>query len=277
MRQTRLVQLGILDGVPTWQPDQYARFAAERKLPFDDLVALCDPVGGGLVYDLGCGPGSLTVELAERLDAGRAVGIDSSDEMLDRAQPLARRSNGGPAIEFRSGDLADFVPDVPADLIFANASLHWVDDHRSVLHRWRGGLAGGGQLAVQVPTNHDHIVYRLAAEIAAEHRHLFRSGCPPSLVAATVEQPETYAAILHELGCPSPFVSLRVYCHELASADAAVEWIRGSTLLRFQDAAIDQPSFDEYLREYRAALRATVGDHRPYLFTFKRILMWARF
>ncbi len=271
------MHLGILDGVPTWQPDRYARFAAERKVPFDDLTAMCDPVAGGVVYDLGCGPGSLTVELAERLDAGQAVGIDSSDEMLERARLLARPSNGGPAIEFRRGDLAEFVPDVRADLVFANASLHWVDDHRSVLHRWRAGLAAGGQLAIQVPTNHDHIVYRLAGEIAAENPHLFQSGRPPPLVTTTVEQPETYAGILHELGCPSPHVSLRVYCHELESADAAVEWIRGSSLLRFQQAAIDDAAFDDYLRRYRAAVHATVGDQRPYLFTFKRILMWARY
>jgi trans-aconitate 2-methyltransferase len=52
-----------------WNPDRYARFAAERRLPFDDLVALLSPAPGGRVVDLGCGPGELTRELHARLGA----------------------------------------------------------------------------------------------------------------------------------------------------------------------------------------------------------------
>ena len=46
-------------GCPTpGTPTQYDRFAAERRQPFDDLVALCRPVPGGTVVDLGAAPGS---------------------------------------------------------------------------------------------------------------------------------------------------------------------------------------------------------------------------
>ena len=37
-----------------WQPDQYARFRAEREQPFYDLLDLVEPVFGGRVVDLGC-------------------------------------------------------------------------------------------------------------------------------------------------------------------------------------------------------------------------------
>ena len=32
-----------------WDPEQYRRFAAERRQPFDDLKALCMPVVGGTI------------------------------------------------------------------------------------------------------------------------------------------------------------------------------------------------------------------------------------
>ena len=73
-----------------WNPDQYERFFAERRQPFDDLVALCIPVPGGRVVDLGCGTGDLTAELHERMQAAETVGIDSSESMLARARANAR-------------------------------------------------------------------------------------------------------------------------------------------------------------------------------------------
>ena len=36
-----------------WNPEQYERFRAERRQPFDDLMALCSPVPGGRIVDLG--------------------------------------------------------------------------------------------------------------------------------------------------------------------------------------------------------------------------------
>ena len=44
----------------TWDPEKYARFAAERSRPFFDLLDLVTPIPGGRAVDLGCGPGELT-------------------------------------------------------------------------------------------------------------------------------------------------------------------------------------------------------------------------
>src|SRR5262249_33309166 len=70
-------------------PEVYARFAAERRRPFDDLLALVAPIPGGGAVDLGCGPGELTRELHRRVGAAETVGIDSSPAMLEKAAPLA--------------------------------------------------------------------------------------------------------------------------------------------------------------------------------------------
>ncbi len=53
---------------------------------------LADLIPGRSLLDVGCGPGSLTADLAERLAPGRVVGIDSAEEALAEASELAARS-----------------------------------------------------------------------------------------------------------------------------------------------------------------------------------------
>lgn len=259
-----------------WNPEQYDRFAAERRLPFDELVDRCRSVSGGVVYDLGCGPGVLTAELADRLDASLVVGIDSSEAMLAKAQPLAKNR---PDLRFEPGDLAMFGQtelDPPPSLILSNAALHWVAHHHEILARWRRALAPGGQLAFQVPCNHDHPAYELATTVADEHAEWFPQG-PPALPSNTVLSPEHYAQILHGLGATEQHVALRVFTHELDGTGDVVEWLKGTTLLPFRNALGTDDRFDEFCETYRERLVSQEGVRRPYLFTFKRILAWARY
>ena len=253
-----------------WQPAQYNRFAAERRQPFDELVALCQSVNGGVIHDLGCGTGALTATLARRLDARLVIGSDSSASML--AEATAHTS---PVVRFELGDLAAFDPTEPPDLVFSNAALQWVDDHPAVLAHWRTRLAPGGQIAVQVPTNGDHPAYRLAARLGNELSDWFPDG-PPGLAPDTVAVPEVYAQVLHDLGAVEQHVALRVFTHLLDSTPAVTEWIKGTSLNRFRVALGDE-RFAEFERAYTERLVAELGDQQPYLFTFKRILMWARF
>src|SRR5438105_13229437 len=55
------------------------------------------------LLDVGCGPGTITVDLATRVAPGRVVGIDLSEEPLAEARGLAERA--GATVTFEVGDV----------------------------------------------------------------------------------------------------------------------------------------------------------------------------
>jgi len=248
-----------------WEPAQYERFKAERRLAFDDLLAMVDPVPGGRVVDLGCGSGDLTVELHRATHAAATLGLDSSAAMLEGAE---RRTGGG--LRFELGDIAAFAPAETFDVVFANASLQWVPDHPSLLARLRDAVAPGGQLAVQVPANVDHPSHVVATEVAREF------GVEPGDREGAVLAPERYAELLHDLGFAEQHVRLQVYLHVMASTTEVVEWVKGTRLTEVRAALADDERYHEFVGRYRARLLQVLGERSPYPYAFKRILFWAQ-
>lgn len=251
-----------------WEPDTYNRFAAEREQPFWDLVALLDVVERPDVVDLGCGDGRLTAALHARLAARSTRGIDSSDAML-----ASSGAHAGRGVSFEHGDLAAWpLTGDAVDIVFANASLQWAPDHPGVLARWAAGLRPGGQIAVQVPANADHPSHVVAREVG---RELLGDDAPPDTVVANVLAPERYAELLDELGFGKQHVRLQVYAHHLSSTADVVEWVQGTSLTRFR-AVLDDDEYAHFIDVYRARLLDVLGERSPYLYPFKRILLWGR-
>lgn len=250
-----------------WDPEQYLRFREQRKEPWRDLLDLVHRRTGMRVLDLGCGPGELTAELHRRLGARETVGIEEADAMLEAAKSYA--SDG---VSFQKGDIADYCGDGTDDLVFSNAALHWVGDHESVIARWAGGLSEEGQIAIQVPANHDHPSHVIADEVAAEEP--FRQALGGYQRGQSVRDPRSYDELFYRLGFPHHRVYLSVYGHVLGSLDEVVEWVRGTLMLAY-GALMDADTMQAYLDRYRHRLGEVIGEQAPYYYTYKRILMWA--
>ena len=252
----------------TWDPAQYEQFERERSAPFFDLLDLVEPRPGGRVVDLGCGTGELTRSLHERTGASTTLGIDSSQAMLERSA-----AHAGDGLTFELGDIGAWTPSEAFDLVFTNAALHWVDDHPALFARLTAALSPGGQLAVQVPANHDHASHLVAERVAGEEP--FREALGGYVRRSPVLAPEHYAALLHRLGYESQHVRLQVYLHVLPEPAAVVDWVKG-TLLTDYKRRLTESAYDEFVARYRKLLLAELPDERPYPFTFKRILLWGR-
>jgi trans-aconitate 2-methyltransferase len=259
--------------MPDWNPEQYRRFAAERAQPFHDLIALIDPGSIGRAVDLGCGPGELTALAARQLDIGEMIGIDNSQAMLDRTSEHASHS-----VRFEHGNIREWKSSEDFDLVLAAASLQWVPDHIDVMTRWTAALRPGGQIAIQVPANAGtpaHVVARAVAE-RQPYRSLFGPDGPPiDPVEAYVLEPQEYAQVLYDLGFERQHVRLQVYPHVLPTSRHVVEWVRGTTLTRFEKC-LQPAEFEAFVADYETELLRAIGDHQPHFFPFRRILMWGR-
>lgn len=251
-----------------WNPAQYDRFKAERQQPFFDLVAMVRRRPDMSVVDLGCGTGELTAVLHGQLAAASTLGIDRSPAMLDQA-----RAHAAAGLEFRAGDIGGDLPAGPYDLVISNAALHWLPDHARLIARLTGLLASGGQLAVQVPANHEQATHTVAARVAASEP--FRSALGGWTAPVHVLPPVDYARLLHSLGYAEQCVELRVYGHVLESRDGVVEWVKGTTLTAYREHLTDD-LYAAFVARYRAELLDELPDARPFFFPFSRILMWAR-
>jgi trans-aconitate 2-methyltransferase len=251
-----------------WNPDQYAKFRDERSQPFFDLLDLVEPIPGGRAIDLGCGTGELTKVLHERSGARATIGLDNSESMLEKSEQYA-----GNGLTFKLGTILRFAPQTPFHLIFANASLQWVPDHPKLFERLAAGLLRGGQLAVQMPANHDHPSHVIADGLAREAPFAETIGGAPR--QWPVMPPERYAALLDRLGFEDILVRLQIYMPKLESREGVVEWVKGTYLTYYQQR-MPADLYEEYLRRYREELMKALPDERPFLYTYKRILMWAR-
>lgn len=99
------------------------------------------------VLDLGCGPGTITVDLADRVAPGRVVGVDAAAEVILKARALGESH---PNAEFLVGDAyaLDF-PDDSFDLVHAHQMLQHVADPVAVLREMRRVAKPGGAVAAR--------------------------------------------------------------------------------------------------------------------------------
>jgi trans-aconitate methyltransferase len=110
--------------------DKYRAASAHQKEWGARLIAELKLKGTEDVLDLGCGDGALTARLAALVPRGRAVGIDSSPSMIE----VARRHSQS-NLSFGLLDINQLANENEFDVVFSNATLHWIRDHANLLHR----------------------------------------------------------------------------------------------------------------------------------------------
>jgi trans-aconitate 2-methyltransferase len=249
-----------------WDPVRYLRFAGERARPFAELVARIAAEAPETVVDLGCGEGALTASLAQRWPGARVTGVDSSATML--AATAAHAVPG--RVEFALGDVQDWQPTAPVDVLVTNAVLHWVPGHEQLLTRWATQLAPGGELALQVPGNFGAPTHTLLADLCRSPRWAAQLADAAPRTDAVLE-PAGYYDVLTAAGLTADAWET-TYLHVLTGPDPVLDWVR-STTFRPVLARLGQEDGAEFTVAYAAALRAAYPP-RPdgtTLLPFRRI------
>jgi len=119
---------------------KYEQASSHQKEWGMGLIAELDLKGSEHVLDLGCGDGSLTAQIADFLPDGDVLGVDASQGMIDTALPKAKEN-----LQFLLKDINDLDFTDEFDVVFSNATLHWVKDHRKLLQNVGRALQPGGR------------------------------------------------------------------------------------------------------------------------------------
>jgi trans-aconitate methyltransferase len=119
--------------------EKYREAAGHQREWGEKLVGELALTGSERILDLGCGDGSLTLMIAERLDRGSVLGIDASEGMIEAAKEVETLNT-----YFDCRDIDDICCDDEFDVVFSNATLHWVMDHHKLLTNTRRLLKPGG-------------------------------------------------------------------------------------------------------------------------------------
>lgn len=211
----------------------------------EDLLAQLDPKPGERILDLGCGPGQLTSQIAER--GADVVGVDISPEMIGQAR------QNYPVLRFVLADAAELEFTDEFDAVFSNAALHWMLDAAAVARSLSRALRRGGRFVAELGGRGN--IRRIEQAIAQTlEDYGFRFDDYKRTYFPSVAE---YSAILEDAGLEVRFASLFDRPTPLEGPDGMKNWLHQFASYHFDGIPPAQ-------RE--SALASVVERLRPELF-----------
>lgn len=251
-----------------WNAADYAERSALQKAMAEEVLALLELNGSERVLDVGCGDGKVTAEISARLSGGMAVGIDSSENMIEFADQhfgavTAANLFFGVADARRLPFLEQF------DLVVSLNALHWVREQDAALSSIHDAMKPGGAAQLRlVAAGERKSLENVVGETCRSFRWVryFRDFHDPYLHLA----PEQYAATAERNGLSVRRIHTEAKAWDFKSRSAfvafsevcCIEWTqllpeadRPAFLIdvldRYRSVAVDQPGEENTFKFYQ--------------------------
>lgn len=235
-----------------WNSNQYTKFEKERTQPSVDLISRI-PFSPKSILDIGCGPGNSTNQLCKHFPKAEVLGIDNSDNMLDKARSTY------PQLTFSQCTIPDDLDSIGSfDLIFSNACLHWIPNHHSLFPKLMEKLNVGGMLAVQMPLVQKAPFYKLLDQLIATNKW---NALQSVRIFHNLSPNETYDILSRTSG--EVIMWETTYYHVVPSHASIIDWYKGSGLRPYLErlTGAEQAEFQAELLERLTADFPIQSDH----------------
>ena len=254
--------------MPEWSAKQYSKFKNERTLPAIDLANAIKHDNVRTALDVGCGIGNSTAVLKRRFPNAKIIGADNSDDMLKSAR------ENYPELEFIKLDAEKDIPDISDryDVVFSNACIQWIPDHRLLIKRLMGLLEENGVLALQIPLQDIHPMHKIIKSVAGSEKWAKKIPVPRIFYTLTEEE---YFDILSELS-GNFRMWVTTYFHAMPSHHSIVEWYKGSGLRPYLEQ-LDDGDKSEFEKDVLTETQKIypVQQNGEIIFKFPRLFITA--
>jgi trans-aconitate 2-methyltransferase len=132
----------------SWNAEVYDRIGTPMRGWAQQVIDDLGLRGDETVLDAGCGSGSVTFDLLEKLPRGKIYAVDYSAEMIDKLAASVRE-RGVPNVVAMQASLTDFELPEPVDVVFSNAVFHWIPDDDALFSCLLRAAKPGGRLRAQ--------------------------------------------------------------------------------------------------------------------------------
>ena len=195
------------------------------------------------------------------------VGIDNSENMIEKAATTY------PNLEFKLMGVDEICHDnANYDIIFSNACLQWVPNHREILPLLFDRLNENGVMAVQIPINTQEPLFKIIKETVNEEKWFFLSSLNEQNITLNGDE---YFDIFSSL-TDNFDIWETVYYHNMPSINAMVEWVKGTRLLPYIQALnkADAQSLINEITESAAKVYKK-QENGEIIFRFRRLFFTA--
>jgi ubiquinone/menaquinone biosynthesis C-methylase UbiE len=237
-----------------WVGAEAVSFLSERTADREAAFFLPHLTPNLRLLDCGCGSGTLTVGLAQRVAPGQVIGLDREPAQVEKARSHAAQ-HGVANVEFRVGNVYELpYPDGAFDAVFAHAVLQHLADPMQALREMHRVLEPGGVIGLREEDRDADLIYPFTPRLQEAHKLLMRLW---QQVGGDPYFPKRYRAVLREAG----FVRIRMSASCEYRADLATTRTWARVLAEFLEGpdlagvALDQGWADRTtLAEMAAAL-----------------------
>lgn len=201
--------------------------------------------------------------LKDKFPNARIIGADNSPHMLAKAR------ESYPDIDFISldanGDLSEL--NERFDILFSNACIQWLPDHRTLIPKLMTLLKPSGVLAVQIPIQTEHPVHIIINELVNTSKWSGRI-LPREYNNLTTEE---YHDVLSDISGDFEMWET-TYCHRMPSYESIIEWYKGTGLRPYIEQLSETDS-DEFIGDVYRELkcRYRIQNNSEILFRFPRL------